>query len=831
MASGLIGMGTLFGGGLDLPAGQAEIWIGGTSAAPQITVANYSFGTSEIFGLTASGALDESGTRLHLTEARLATTLNGLSGALSVPALGDSFAAASQGDSSARLSFLAASPSQTKAVSLLGMDAGGKTLLLAAPADGAGLTLYGWDAAQSKLVLVQSLSDSAARYLENVSDIALVHSGGAAFIFAGSASEHGVTGFALGANGTLSEGISLGMEDSVPIQTVTALASASIGSTGFLIIAAAGSSSLTVMQIASDGGVTVTDHMIDDLTTRFEGARKLEVVSVGDHVFVLAAGSDDGLTLLRLTPEGRLVLIESLADTDALVLDGITALAAAEFGTQIRIFTTSGSEAGLGQIGLDTATLGAVISKGSGTLTGTPGDDLLSLTTGAGLLSGGAGNDILSDGPGSDTLQGGAGRDIFVLCADGKSDTILDVTPGEDRIDLSGWPLFHAASQAVFTATATGATLGFGDELLVLKSASGKPLTLDDVAALIPFVTSHYEVVVQPLQVSEPEPVPTPAPVPPPAPNPQPAPEPPPPEPQLPAGVQLTGGAGADSLTGGAGDDLIDGADGNDVLTGNGGDDWLVGRAGDDSIFGGDGNDAIAAAEGNDLVNGGAGHDNIGAGTGNDTVFGEAGNDSIGGGAGKDSLRGGTGDDAISGGPDDDLLFGDDGQDSLAGSFGNDSVDGGAGNDDLGGGTGRDTLLGGLGDDRLGGGEGDDTLYGNAGDDFLAGGGRADRLAGGEGADLLNGGEGDDWLSGGAGADLFIFNTLTAGERDVIADFEDGVDLIRLAGVTPAASGGRFGALTLETAAEGTLVIWHGHEILLEGVAKGDLSAHDFLFL
>ena len=54
-------MGTQFGGGLDLPAGQASIWVSGSAANPQITVADYSFGTSYIFDIGATGALSGAG--------------------------------------------------------------------------------------------------------------------------------------------------------------------------------------------------------------------------------------------------------------------------------------------------------------------------------------------------------------------------------------------------------------------------------------------------------------------------------------------------------------------------------------------------------------------------------------------------------------------------------------------------------------------------------------------------------------------------------------------------------------------------------------------------
>ena len=88
-----------------------------------------------------------------------------------------------------------------------------------------------------------------------------------------------------------------------------------------------------------------------------------------------------------------------------------------------------------------------------------------------------------------------------------------------------------------------------------------------------------------------------------------------------------------------------------------------------------------------------------------------------------------------------------------------------------GAGDGADSLAGGLGDDRLFGGAGDDRLHGGLGRDRLDGGGQDDRLNGGAEADLL---------VGGFGADRFLF--LPGSGRDVVADFRDDVDAIRLGG-------------------------------------------------
>lgn len=120
---------------------------------------------------------------------------------------------------------------------------------------------------------------------------------------------------------------------------------------------------------------------------------------------------------------------------------------------------------------------------------------------------------------------------------------------------------------------------------------------------------------------------------------------------------------------------------------------------------------------------------------------------------GADSLFSATGDEA-----DTFELFR--GDDVAGGSGGNDTMDGGRGND---------TLFGQADDDRLFGSIGNDTLYGGSGNDLLHGGVDIDRMTGGSGA--------DDFVF------FFIFrgdSGVGAGNRDVITDFERGLDDIDL---------------------------------------------------
>lgn len=162
------------------------------------------------------------------------------------------------------------------------------------------------------------------------------------------------------------------------------------------------------------------------------------------------------------------------------------------------------------------------------------------------------------------------------------------------------------------------------------------------------------------------------------------------------------------------------------------------------------------------------------------------------------------------------------------GTGGNDTLDGGNGADLIYGFAGNDTLYGNGGDDRLRGGDGDDGLYGGSGRDLMLGEAGDDRLFGGTG--------GDD-MTGGGGADTFVFSPAErsgfAHQRDMIRDFEVGVDRIEFVG----AGVDKMSDLTIQSGYGGsTVVSWvnNGGEyehVTLVGVNATELGAESFLFV
>ena len=343
-------------------------------------------------------------------------------------------------------------------------------------------------------------------------------------------------------------------------------------------------------------------------------------------------------------------------------------------------------------------------------------------------LNGGLGDDFLSGGGGDDLLAGGAGSNV------------LNAGAGNDRIYSSG------TSDLIDGGTGT-------DELIFDFSDSNVGLTIDISAggggADIGNGTKIWNV----------------------------------------EALRFDGGSGNDTVTGGALRDELFGGQGNDILNGGGGIDELFGSSGNDTLNGGGGNDELSGSYGNDTLNGGAGNDSLYDHSGNNTLNGGGGDDWIVSYGHLDRIDGGTGTDFLNihrDNTDIDLTV-----DISAGGGGADIGDGtqiwnveilhfegGSGNDTVTGGALGDFLVGFDGDDALNGGAGKDSLWGVDGNDILNG---------GSGIDWLWGGAGLDILIGGGGVDTFVFaaiaDSAVGAGRDLISDFDQGIDKINVSGI------------------------------------------------
>ena len=149
---------------------------------------------------------------------------------------------------------------------------------------------------------------------------------------------------------------------------------------------------------------------------------------------------------------------------------------------------------------------------------------------------------------------------------------------------------------------------------------------------------------------------------------------------------------------------------------------------------------------------------------------------------------------------------------------------GGNGDDKLSGGSGNDSLIGGKGWDSMHGGAGNDWMWGGDGHDVLEGFTGDDHMFGGNGNDVLNGGTGNNRMSGGAGYDTFV---ITEGlGRDLINDFENGVDILHVHNVSDVNN------LSVQNLSNGDANVFAGSDLLAVVVgAAGELQLQGhFLF-
>lgn len=125
-------------------------------------------------------------------------------------------------------------------------------------------------------------------------------------------------------------------------------------------------------------------------------------------------------------------------------------------------------------------------------------------------------------------------------------------------------------------------------------------------------------------------------------------------------------------------------------------------------------------------------------------------------------------------------------------------------------------------------GHNDTTGKGNALANYMLGNSGDNVLYGKAGSDVLIGAGGNDLLFGGASSDAFVF--ATGSGKDVIADFTNGVDYIKLSDLTAATDFADLKAHHLKVSGD-DLVIHYGQDsITISNTDKADLDATDFQF-
>ncbi|KZY30439.1 hypothetical protein A3731_24935, partial [Roseovarius sp. HI0049] len=501
----------------------------------------------------------------------------------------------------------------------------GGDLILADPGQ-AGFAVHAMGG--SNLGTGYTVADTSSTHADAIAAAATARIGGTDIVIVASQSEYGVTAYTIGPD-TARAGDSVGPAQGLGLMVPTDIAIATTAQGSFVIVASEPSNgqsgALSVMQLDAQGGLTPTDHVLDTRDSRFGNVQTITTLSHDGHTYVVAAGGDGGVTLFELTPDGRLVHIDSFEGTAAAPLGDVTALEIAVLGDELQVFAATEEDAGIAVLRADLSRQGSalVAENGNDTLIGTGRDD------------------ILLDGTGTDRLDGRGGADRYVLTPDGQTDTIVGFNPAHDILDLSGLPFLYDVSRLEIVSTSTGARITYRGETIVLRSANGQPLDSEAVRGAVEVaINRSFAAPARNVEGTS-------------------------------GADMLRGDWGPDTLEGNDGDDTLEGLDGGDLLVGGRGNDRLLGMDGGDLLKGGRGTDMLYGGNGGDTLYAGSGDDRLLGENGNDALFGQGDDDTIEGGSGNDTLHGDLGDDLLLGGADDDRLYGRDGADTLQGDDGN----------------------------------------------------------------------------------------------------------------------------------------------------------------
>ena len=312
--------------------------------------------------------------------------------------------------------------------------------------------------------------------MKTVSDSLTVAVASGNFLLTLSALENGITSYQVANNGKLVLNDSLGNRDGLAISGAAAMLALQVGGAQYVVIAATTSSSLAVVRVNDMGCLYIEDQVIDDKTTRFAGAEALDGFTVNGRSFVVTGGSDAGLSFYELLPGGDLAHFHIEVLETGTGIQAITSIEAVVDGDLVQLFVIDAGSDQIFEFTLLMDDLGNRIAVAGGKATGTALADRLLGAAGNEALNGMDGADFLHDGAGADTLTGGRGADVFVFCFDQSTDRISDYENGTDRIDLSDWGMLYDVSALQITATASGATVSFGAQVLEITTFSGVSL-------------------------------------------------------------------------------------------------------------------------------------------------------------------------------------------------------------------------------------------------------------------------------------------------------------------------------------------------------------------
>ena len=477
-----------------------------------------------------------------------------------------------------------------------------------------------------KLVATDQVVDDLNTRFGGADHLATVASGGHEFVLAAGADD-GISLFTLLPGGLLFLLDTIAETAATTLNNVSALAATAQGGNLQVFAASASEPGLTELTVnlthfgsileGGNGGTVVTGTAKDDILIAHDGHDQLFGGAGADtFVFDPAGASSDGklgtvmdfqvgidkldLSYLPILHDASALTITQTATGADLHFNGYWVevdgkvpgpISAASFTTDVVLNVTHQAVGLTDAYGFVANTLPStppgetLIGKaGADVLSGDLGPDNLSGMAGNDVINGLGGNDTIDGGAGSDTLGGGDGNDlIYGGHAIGDLGDSIDAGAGNDTVDAG------VGNNTVFGGDGNDLLSAGNGNNLVDGGAGADTINSGNVSDTL-FGGDGNDSILGGTTTADLRDV-------------------------------IYGGTGNDSIDGGYGNDQISGDAGDDSIIGNFGSDTLIGNAGNDTLSGGPLSDMLYGGPGNDFLNGGFGSDRLSGGPGADQFF------------------------------------------------------------------------------------------------------------------------------------------------------------------------------------------------------------------
>lgn len=314
------------------------------------------------------------------------------------------------------------------AASLATAEIGGIRYVFTAAVGDRGISVFAM-AADGSLTLVDDVADDATLYLFNARLIATAAVGAATYLFASGVSEDGVSVFSVAADGTLTNVFNVGDDATLQLDGVSALATATAGGTTYLFASSISDNGVSVFAVGADGALTNVDNITDDAGLLLGQPSSLSTARIGGITYLFASSEGEhGVSAFEVGPGGTLTHIGNIADDATTDIRFPSAMLTANSGGRDFLFVANYDLGGFSAFEL-MSTLSMTVTgtngpdalmggAGGDTMFGLDGDDVIEGLAGGDTIFGGGGHDRIDGGGGPNQLHGGAGNDFLTAVGD-----------------------------------------------------------------------------------------------------------------------------------------------------------------------------------------------------------------------------------------------------------------------------------------------------------------------------------------------------------------------------------------------------------------------------